>query len=208
VAEKTAEAKLSSGRDRILQSLAHGRGVRPPKYDLNLPAWSGDVIASFIPKAKASAAYVHEIAALADAPRLITEILRRAGNAFEIHIPAVSPLKSLPWASVPELTVSTQPPNGNESALSCAEFGIAETGTLVFLSGARSPSAWHFLPGREFVLIEKSRIVPRFEDVISGIGEMPATVNLITGPSRTADIEQTIEMGAHGPREVHILIAG
>jgi L-lactate dehydrogenase complex protein LldG len=60
------------------------------------------------------------------------------------------------------------------------------------------------------VLIENSKIVPRFEDVIAGIAlaSIPATINLITGPSRTADIEQTIEMGAHGPREIHILILG
>jgi len=50
--------------------------------------------------------------------------------------------------------------------------------------------------------------VPRLEEVISRLGAIPATVNLVTGPSRTADIEQTIERGAHGPRELHILLIG
>ena len=60
------------------------------------------------------------------------------------------------------------------------------------------------------MLIETANIVSRFEDVIGRIeaAPIPATINLITGPSRTADIEQTIEMGAHGPREVHILLCG
>ncbi len=88
---------------------------------------------------------------------------------------------------------------------------IAETGTLVFLSGPRSPSSWHFRPGCEFALVMRDTIVPRFEDIaaiLTAGPRMPATLNLVTGPSRTADIEQTIELGAHGPRDVHILIAG
>lgn len=205
---QAAEATLTSGRDTILESLARSRGMPAPVYDLNLPAWTGDVVNTFIAKAKASAAYVDEIASPADAPQRIAQILRRAGHPLEIHIPAVSPLNSLPWQSAPELTVSSQPPSGDEAAVSAAEFGIAETGTLVFFSGARTPSAWHFLPGREFVLIERSRILPRLEEVIARMKDIPPTLNLITGPSRTADIEQTIEMGAHGPREVHILISG
>ena len=201
-----AEARLTRGRDTILRSLSRARGLPAPSYRPDLPTWSGDVVSAFIAKAKASAAYVHEIASVANAPRQITEILRRTGNTLRIHLPPVSPLTALPWTSAPELTVSQQPPNGNESALSAAEFGIAETGTLVFFSGPRAPSAWHYLPGREFILVEKTKILPRLEDVISRIGAIPATINLITGPSRTADIEQTIEMGAHGPREVHILV--
>jgi len=61
------------------------------------------------------------------------------------------------------------------------------------------------------VLLPKVCILPRFEDIIARLapqGRMPATLNLITGPSRTADIEQTIELGAHGPRALHILIVG
>ena len=208
MAQDTAEAKLTSGRDAILQSLARARGMRAPSVEANIPAWTGDVVTSFIAKAKASAAYVHEIELAADAPQRICEILRTSSNTLEIHLPAVSPLNALPWQSAPELRLSPQPPGGDSSAFSLAEFGIAETGTVVFFSGQQSPSAWHFLPGREFVLLYKKCILPRLEDVISRLADLPATINLITGPSRTADIEQTIEMGAHGPREVHILIAG
>jgi L-lactate utilization protein LutC len=79
----------------------------------------------------------------------------------------------------------------------------------VFFSGERSASSWHFLPGREIVLVRRNTIVPRLENVIESLSNrhMPATVNLVTGPSRTADIEQTIERGAHGPRELCIIIA-
>ena len=134
----------------------------------------------------------------------------RTSAPLRLHIPAASPLNALPWNRAAELTISAEPPDGDQSALSAADYGIAETGTLVFLSGPQTPSSWHFRPGREFVLIESTKIVPRFEDVIGRIemASIPATINLITGPSRTADIEQTIEMGAHGPREVHILLCG
>ena len=41
-----------------------------------------------------------------------------------------------------------------------------------------------------------------------GEGKLPRTVNLVTGPSRSADIEQTLILGAHGPRALHILVVG
>ena len=56
--------------------------------------------------------------------------------------------------------------------------------------------------------MDRALILARFEDVIARISTIPATVNLVTGPSRTADIEQTIELGAHGPRAVDILLSG
>lgn len=177
-----------------------------------MPDFAGDPVTGFAAKAKATVAQVHEIASAADAPVRILDILRAAGTALELHIPAESPLNQLlPWATAPDLTISPALPSGDEAAFSSADYGIAETGTAVFFSGPGAPSSWHFRPGREFILLEKSRIVARFEDVIARIappGRMPATLNLVTGPSRTADIEQTIELGAHGPRELHILIAG
>ena len=128
-----------------------------------------------------------------------------------LHIPENSPLNALPWERAPELKLSTAPPNGNACSLAAADYAIAETGTLVFLSGPHSPSSWHFRPGCEFALVERAAILPRLEDILTRLASaspMPATLNLVTGPSRTADIEQTIELGAHGPRDVHILIAG
>ena len=201
---------MTEGRERILQSLSGTEAFRLPLPDIRLDRLTDDLLESFIAKARASAAKVHRIASDAEAPKYVLEVLRAAGLAAELHIPAASALNALPWQTAPELMISAALPAGDQSALSAADYGIAETGTLVFCSGARSTSSWHFRPGCELVLIGKERIQPRFEDVIACIeaAEMPATVNLVTGPSRTADIEQTIEMGAHGPREVHILITG
>ena len=202
---------MSTGRELILQSLMKARRPAAPVSQIALPDLADGLAAGFIARASAAVAQTQVIAGIAEAPRIIAEILRSAGAPLEIHVPAVSPLLQLPWSTAPELAVSTEPPNGNQSAVSAADFGIAETGTAVFLSGPNSPSSWHFRPGREFILISKACILPRLEDVIARIsaqGIIPATVNLVTGPSRTADIEQTIELGAHGPRDLHLLITG
>ena len=209
MAQASAGAALNQDRDIILQSLNKPRRVKEMPPPIILPA-ATNPRANFIAKAISSAAQIHEIPSAEDAPARIATALRDAGAGLQLHIPADSPLNALPWRRAPELTISAEAPGGDQPALSAADYGIAETGTLVFLSGSRTPSSWHFRPGREFVLIEATKILPRFEDVIERLGSEPmsATINLITGPSRTADIEQTIEMGAHGPREVHILLCG
>lgn len=90
--------------------------------------------------------------------------------------------------------------------------GIAETGTLVMASGPDHPVTLNLLPDTHVVVLRESDIVGDYEDVWNrlraryGKDRMPRTVNTITGPSRTGDIEQTIELGAHGPCRLHILV--
>jgi L-lactate dehydrogenase complex protein LldG len=202
---------MNAARDTILQSLAKGRRTSAPVLDYALPDWTLDAGSHFMTKAKATMANVHEIATAQDAPEAILSLLVSAGVMPRLHVPRVSPLNDLPWHRVPGLTRSVEPPGGDDSALSTADYGIAETGTLAFFSGPSSASSWHFRPGREFVLLSRACILPRLEDIIarlSGAKGVPATLNLVTGPSRTADIEQTIELGAHGPRMLDILIWG
>ena len=68
------------------------------------------------------------------------------------------------------------------------------------------------LPETHIALVPVERIVPFMEDAWdlarSELGQLPRAVNFISGPSRTADIEQTIVMGAHGPYRVHIILVG
>jgi L-lactate dehydrogenase complex protein LldG len=199
-----------TARDAILAAVRAGRRSEPtPSYEM--PAWTGDAVAQFAARARAVAADVHEIAQIDDAPETIWSILVGKNAARRVHIPQSSAANDLPWHRAPGLTVAHDRPSGSDSAVSFANHAIAETGTLVFCSGERNASSWHFLPGLEFVLVPRKLIVPRLENVIEALASdsgMPATVNLVTGPSRTADIEQTIERGAHGPRELCILIAG
>jgi L-lactate dehydrogenase complex protein LldG len=93
--------------------------------------------------------------------------------------------------------------------VSLAFCAVAETGTLVLLSGPENPTTLNFLPDHHLVVLHATDLVSHLEDAWSRVrardGDWPRTVNLITGPSRTADVEQTIQLGAHGPRSLHVL---
>ena len=88
--------------------------------------------------------------------------------------------------------------------------GIAETGTLVFLQSPQAPTSHLFLAEDHLVVLDTTKIVKYQEEVWrrlrSEVSKFPRTVNFITGPSKTGDVEQTIEYGAHGPRRLHLLL--
>jgi len=116
----------------------------------------------------------------------------------------------LDWARA-GLSVEARPTVGDDrlgiTGVFCA---IAETGTLVVLSGADTPTATTLLPDTHVAIVSTSRIVDTMEDAFALIrterGSVPRAINMISGPSRTGDIEQTIVLGAHGPFRVHILV--
>lgn len=93
--------------------------------------------------------------------------------------------------------------------MSRARFGVAETGTLTLLSGPDNPVTLTFLGETHFVVLKTSEIEAGFEDVWRRLreeGHDPRTVNFVTGPSRTGDIELKIELGAHGPIALQIFL--
>jgi L-lactate dehydrogenase complex protein LldG len=87
---------------------------------------------------------------------------------------------------------------------------LAETGTLMLLTGPDTPATVSLLPETHVALVAASRVVSHMEvawDLArAACGELPRGVNFISGPSRTGDIEQKMVLGAHGPRNVHIVI--
>jgi L-lactate dehydrogenase complex protein LldG len=87
---------------------------------------------------------------------------------------------------------------------------VAETGTLMLLSGPHTPASVSLLPETHVAVLAASRIVVGMEEawnlVRSELGVMPRAVNFVSGPSRTGDIEQTIVLGAHGPYRVHVVV--
>ena len=124
-----------------------------------------------------------------------------------------SPGRSWPdcdWAGA-GLHVAERAANGDDlvgiTGVFCA---VAETGTLVVLSGPDTPAASSLLPETHIAVVPVSRIVPGMEEAFALIraecGELPRAVNFISGPSRTGDIEQTLVLGAHGPYRVHIIL--
>lgn len=121
-----------------------------------------------------------------------------------------SPLLELPWSSVGLKLESRLVGSGDPLAVSTAAAGIAETGTLVLLSGPENPVTANFLPDHHLVVIDRRDLLGTAEQLWAMLRErgeaLPRTVNWITGPSRSGDIEMTMLMGAHGPLRLHLLL--
>jgi L-lactate dehydrogenase complex protein LldG len=159
-------------------------------------------------------ATVARVASPAAVPEAVAEHLRRANLPAELRMGADPRLAALPWDRT-QLTIRHGASDGSDAVgVSHAEAGVAETGTLVLLSGPDNPTTINFLPDTHLVVVRAEDIVGDYETVWRrlrerlGPGAMPRLVNMITGPSRSADIEQTLLLGAHGPRALHIVVVG
>lgn len=156
-----------------------------------------------------------DVARLEEVPDALSNFLRTHNLEPRFRMGRDGYLRGLPWHRIPSLTRLEGPAEPlDECSLSRAFGGVAETGTLVMTSGPSNPVTLNFLPENHVVVVEAQRIVGSYEEIwqrlrfLNGDGIMPRTVNMITGPSRTADIEQSIQLGAHGPRRLHVIIVG
>ena len=94
-----------------------------------------------------------------------------------------------------------------QAGLTGAAAAVAETGSLLVHSGPGMPLTASLLPEIHLVLLDEKRIKASVAEVLNMVGnETPpsAALALISGPSRTADIEMTLTIGVHGPREIHV----
>jgi L-lactate dehydrogenase complex protein LldG len=173
------------------------------------PVVEADVVNRFIVKAKAVASTVATVPSLMQVPEAVTQYLTTSSQKLEVVMAPDPLLDDIDWPA--SVKVERRPAGRQDVvAITGAFAAIAETGTLVLLSGAHSPTTLNFLPDVHIVIVRRQQIVTHIEDVWrrirSELEDMPRTVNLITGPSRTADIEQTIQLGAHGPRSLHVIL--
>jgi L-lactate dehydrogenase complex protein LldG len=176
------------------------------------------LVALFERYATEAAASVTRVATLDDVPDSVAGFLASQNLPADIAMAPDPLLDRVPWSKRPLLRIRRGRSDGRDAVgLSGAFSGIAETATLMLASGADSPSTLNFLPDTHVVVMPASRVVGPMEDAWAKLREanpdaalsgesMPRTVNFITGPSRTGDIEQKILMGAHGPRRLHIVI--
>jgi L-lactate dehydrogenase complex protein LldG len=120
-------------------------------------------------------------------------------------------LQAIPWSARPLLAIREGRAQGTDAVSVQHGFaGIAETGTLMLPSAPERPVTLNLLADTEIAVLRASAIVGAYEEawdrLRTEIGGMPRNVMLITGPSRSADIEQALELGAHGPRRLHIVL--
>jgi L-lactate dehydrogenase complex protein LldG len=122
-------------------------------------------------------------------------------------------LQAIPWSARPLLDIREGRAQGTDAVSVQHGFaGIAETGTLMLPSSPERPVTLNLLADTEIVVLWESSVVGAYEEawdrLRTELGAMPRNVMLITGPSRSADIEQTLELGAHGPRRLHVVLVG
>ena len=163
------------------------------------------------------AATVARISGLDQVPAAVADFLAQHNLPSALVLTPDPQLAAIPWDERPTIGLREGIANGTDLVgLTGAFAGVAETGTLMLISGPESPTRNNFLPDNHIVVLRAEQIVPTYEEgwnrlralktLTDGKFTMPRTVNFITGPSRTADIELKIELGAHGPRRLHILI--
>ncbi|MGE0502867.1 MAG: lactate utilization protein C [Rhizobiaceae bacterium] len=169
----------------------------------------------FVKMAQTLAATVDRVTKPEDVPRAIVEYLRQRNLPAAVRMGDDRRLQRMPWSRHRALEVRTgRADPDDEVGVSHALRAIAETGTVVLESGPANPTTVNFLPEHHIVVVDVEDIAGDMEAVFAkvrkkhGKGRMPRVVNLISGPSRSGDVEQKIVLGAHGPRALHLIVVG
>lgn len=155
----------------------------------------------------AVAATAERVATLGEFPDAVRRYLTAQGLAGSVALQPHPDLLALDWSAI---ETHGQLSLDEPVTVGLALGAIAETGTLVFHSGATSPTLFAFLPVHHIVAVEAGRIwswLEDYADAFAGCAQ-PRNVNLITGASGTTDIEGTLVRGAHGPGHLHVVLIG
>ena len=172
-----------------------------------LPAFSEDSTERLIRMMESVQMTVTRVQTSADVVNAVSDYIETEALAGEVTVaPALGSMK---WPEGFRLGAA----NGVETTSVTPCFSaVAETGSLVFTSSAETPATLNFLPDNHIVVVNESQVVNHVDDVWKRLRQTAKScraVNFVTGPSRTGDIEQTIEIGAHGPRRMHgVLVSG
>ena len=195
-------------RERLASTPA---GIIPQRGQLPVE----ERIALFCKMAEKYNATTERIASLDALPSAVAEFLRARNLPAVVRMGSDPRLAQAPWSGEPTLQILPGHSDGTDLVgISHAFGGVAETGTLALLSGPENPVTITFLPEQHIVVIGAETIGGDLETIFAhlretnGKGVMPRTVNFVTGPSRSADIEQKLLLGAHGPKGLHIVVVG
>ena len=211
------------------------RTASPPRGPVPARGQLGreDTVKLFQQMAEEAAATTQRLDTMAEVPQAVLSYLQGRNEAAQARLAPHPDLTDLDWqAKAPLLQVDQGRGEGDTGVgVSRGFAGVAETGTLLLYSSETSPTTLNFLPATHVIVVRAAEVLGVYEDAWdrlrarlgdgdgSGAGggagganawadNWPRTVNLITGPSRTADIEQTLQLGAHGPMNLHVLVVG
>ncbi len=212
-AVRNATAMCERGPDDVVVRInAHAANVIPQRG-----ADDESVLERFVAEAERADADVVLAASINGAPAAIAAYLGKHAQSGNIRVSGDPLIADIDWTQ--EATLSPQGGKAEKTdtiSLSVAAAGIAETGTLMMRSSPLNPAMHNLLPIIHMALLPQSRIVGGYETAWSRLRAlaqadghdtvMPRMLGFITGPSRTADIEQELLMGAHGPQRLLIII--
>jgi L-lactate dehydrogenase complex protein LldG len=199
--DPAAEAEL---RARVA---AHRRNLIPARATTLDHAGQIDL---FVAMAEEVQATVTRVPSAEAVPEAVARYLAAENLPAELVVAPDPGLNDLPWATRPLLRIrrGRAEPDDTVSLTPCFA-AVAETGTLMLLSGPETPTTLNFLPDTHIAVVRADQVVATYEDGwdrLRADRALPRAVNFITGPSRTGDIEQRIVLGAHGPRRLHIVV--
>lgn len=191
-----------AARRAVAEAYLSSRGRGPQ------PILGENLIERFSARATTLSSSVERVSGSTDAPVAIARFL--SANALGCSLVVSPDLGRLDWAGSTLTVVARGAVDADKVGVTGCFCAIAETGTLMLLSGPDTPASVSLLPETHIALIPVSRLVPTMEDAFALLrrecGTLPRAVNVISGPSRTGDIEQTIVLGAHGPCRVHLIL--
>lgn len=205
----------SAEGDRERKRAVEQRLTTPPRHQLPAKAMrpASQLSAQFVSCLKDQSTAVIEAVSAEEIPTAAAGFLAKAGAPLRLRLGTDPCLAALPWEKSAGLVRVEAPAHADDNAtLSHAMAGVAETGTLVLISGAENPTSLAFLPEIHIVAVTRGSIVGCYEEAFDmvrsrmGRAVMPRALNLISGASRTGDIGGRIVMGAHGPRTLCVII--
>jgi L-lactate dehydrogenase complex protein LldG len=186
---------------------AHPRHLIPARS--RLP--HGEQVDLFVRNVEKEFGTVVRVADLDAVPGAVADYLAALNLPGSLVMAPHPELQAIPWSARPLLDVREGRAEGSDAVSVQHGFaGIAETGTLMFPSGPERPVTLNLLADTAVVVLRASAVVGAYEEgwdrLRAEVGGMPRNVMLVTGPSRSADIEQALELGAHGPRRLHVVL--
>lgn len=206
-----------ASRARILTAVKQGAGHAAPKPSPNIVPTRGqgtppELVERLAATLTAASVTVLPVAALADIGPAIVDYLVARNLPMRLAAAPDARLDALEGDR--RLTVRRGPAGRDDLVgVTMAAAGIAENGCLMLVSGGETPNSLNFLPDISVVVLEAKDVVGSYENAWDAVRArfgtiMPRTVTLVAGPSRTADIEQIILHGAHGPRQLAVVLVG
>jgi L-lactate utilization protein LutC len=173
------------------------------------PRWEEDDVSRFVAKLESVAGTVDRVGSADSIVSAVTAYLQNHDISLNLVMARSNLLDTLAWPDDYEVE-QRKATDKDVTVLTEAYAGVAETGSLVLLSSANSPTSLNFLPDNCRCIVRRENLVSHIEDVWQRLRRehtsLPRAINFITGPSRTADVEQTIQLGAHGPRRLHVIL--